>query len=98
MTSPPGFLEERVATALGAVATDGEQDVNVTPNKVIHSGCRIDRATRSPEYRSAVLVNLVDKRGRDHRRFRTAHGVKTLITASESQHLGNSIGMMEFKE
>ena len=59
MTSLPGFLKERVAAALGAVAADGKQDVNVAPDKIVHSGCRIDRTARSAEYCSAVLMYLV---------------------------------------
>jgi hypothetical protein len=98
MTSLPGFLKERVATALGAVAADGEKDMNITPNKVIHSGCRIDRTARSAEYCSTVLMDLVNKCGCDYYRFRAARGIKTLITAPEPQHLGHSIGMMEFQE
>src|SRR6516164_1325815 len=98
MTSLPGFLKERVAATLGAVAADGEQDMNIAPNKIVHSGCHIDRTARSAEYGSAVVMNLVNKCGRNHRRFGTARGVKTLITASEPQHLGHSISMMEFKE
>jgi hypothetical protein len=98
MTSLPGFLKERVAAALGAVAADGEQDMNIALNEIVHSGRHVYRAAGSPEYRSAVMMNLVNKCGRDYRRFRAARGVKALITASEPQHLGHSIGMMEFKE
>jgi hypothetical protein len=98
MASLPGLLKQGVAAALGAVAADGEQDMNVAPNEIVHSGCHIDRAARSPEYSSAVVMNLVNKCRRDHRRFRAARGVKTLITASETQYFGHSIGMMEFKE
>src|SRR6516164_8251629 len=98
MTSLPGFLKERVAAALGAIAADGEQDMNIASNEIVHSGRHIDRAARSPEYRSAVVMNLVNKCGCDHHRFRTARGVKTLITAFEPENLGHSIGMMEFKE
>jgi hypothetical protein len=98
MASPPGFLKERVSTALGAVAADGKQDVNAVPDEVVDSRCHIDRAARSPEYCSAVLMNLINKCGRNYRRFRTAGWVKTLITAFEPEHLGHSIGMVEFKE
>jgi hypothetical protein len=98
VASLPGFSKERVAAALGTVAADSEQDMNITPNKVVHGGRHIDRAAGSPEYCSAVLMNLVHKCGRDHRRFRTAGWVKTLVTASKSHYLGHSIGMVEFKE
>ena len=98
MAALPGFLKEIVAAALGAVAADGKQDINVAPDKVVHSGCRIDRTARSPEYCSAVLMYLVNKCGRDYHRLRAACRIKTLITAPEPQHLGHSIGMMEFKE
>src|SRR6516164_3006945 len=98
MTSLPGFLKERVAAALGAVAADGEQDMNIAPNKIVYSGRHVDRAAGSPEYRSAVMMNPVNKCWRDYLRFRTARRVKTLVTASEAQHLGHSIGMIEFKE
>src|SRR6516165_8660799 len=98
MAALPGFLKEIVAAALGAVTADGKQDVNVAPDKVVHGGCRIDRTARSPEYCSAVLMYLVNKCGRDYHRFRAARGIKALITAPESQHLGHSIGMVEFKE
>ena len=98
MAALPGFLKEIVAAALGAVAADGKQDINVAPDKMVHSGCRIDRTARSAEYCSAVLMDLVNKCGRDYHRFRAARGIKALITAPESQHLGHSIGMVEFKE
>src|SRR4029077_19238605 len=98
MASLPGLLKERVAAALGAVAADGEQDTNIAPNEVVHRGCHIDRAARGPEYRSAVVMNLVNKCGRDHHRFGAARGVKTLITAPEAQHFRHPIGMMEFQE
>src|SRR6516165_3452087 len=98
MAAPLRLLKEIVAAALGAVAADGKQDIDVAPDKVIHSGCHIDRAARSSEYCSTVLMYLVNKCGRDYHRFRAARGIKTLITAPEPQHLGHSIGMMEFKE
>src|SRR6516165_4039235 len=97
MASLPSFLKERIGAALGAVAANREQDVNIAPNEVVYSGCHIDRAARSPEGCSTVLMNLVNKCGRDYRRFRAARGIKTLITAPESQHFDHSIGMMEFK-
>ena len=98
MASLPGLLKEGVAAALGAVAADGEQGMNIAPDEVVYSGCHIDRTARSAEYCSAVLMYLVNKCGRDYHRFRAARGIKTLITAPEPQHLGHSIGMMEFKE
>jgi hypothetical protein len=98
MASLPGLLKESVAAALGAVAAHREQDMDIAPDEVIHCRCHIDRAARSSKYGSAVVMNLVNKRRRDHRRFRTARRVKTLITAPEPQHLGHSVGMMEFME
>src|SRR5215831_16512765 len=98
MASLSGQLKERIAAALGAVTADGEQDMDIAPNQVVHSGGHIDGAARSPEYCAAVVMNLVDKCRRDHRRFRTARGVKTLITAPEAEHFGHSISMMEFVE
>jgi hypothetical protein len=68
---------------LGAVAADGKQDINIAPDKVVHSGRRIDRTARSAEYCSAVLMDLVNKSGRDYHRFPAARGIKTLITAPE---------------
>jgi len=61
-------------------------------------GCRIDWTARSAEYCSAMLVNVINECMGDHRRFQAARGIKTLITAPEPQHLGDSVGMMEFKE
>ena len=98
MASLPGLLKEGVAAALGAVAADGEQDMNIAPDEVVYSGYHIDRTARSAEYCSTMLVNVINKRMGDHHRFRTARGIKPLITAAEPQHLGHSIGIMEFKE
>src|SRR5436305_15093479 len=98
MAALPGLLKEFVTAALGAVAADGKQDINVAPDEVVHSGCHIDQTARRAEYCSTMLVNVINKCMGDHRRFRTARGIKPLVTAREPQHLGHAIGMMEFKE
>src|SRR5438132_9708571 len=98
MAAPLRLLKEFVTAALGAVAADGKQNIHVAPDKVVHSGCHIDRTARRAEYCSAMLVNVINKCRGDHHRFRTVRGIKTLITAPKPQHLGHSIGMMEFKE
>ena|SRR6516164_2443008 len=98
MASLPGLLKQGVAAALGAVAADGKEDMNVASDKVVDSGCHIDRASRSSQYCSAVVMYLIYKCGRYHRRFRAARGVKALVTASEPEHLCHSVGMMEFVE
>src|SRR4029077_20832565 len=72
--------------------------MNIAPNEVVHRGCHIDRTARSAEYCSAMLVNVINKCMGNSHRFRPARGIKTLITAPEPQHLGHSVGMMEFKE
>src|SRR5271166_731239 len=98
MAAPLRLLIEFVAATLGAVAANGKQDINVAPNEVVHSCCHIDWTARSAEYCSAMLVNVINKCMGDHRRFQAAPGIKTLITAPEPEHLGDSVGMMEFKE
>jgi hypothetical protein len=39
------LLKELVAATLGAVATDGEQDMHVTPDQVVHRGGHVDGST-----------------------------------------------------
>src|SRR5258708_12033695 len=98
MASLTGWLKERVAGALGAVAAEGEQDTNIAPNEVVHRGCHIDRAPRGPKYCSAMVMNLVNKCGRDHHRFGAPDGVKTLITTPEPRHFQHPVSMMDLPE
>ncbi len=45
MAAPLGLLKDLRTTALGAVAADDEQDVDLAPDQVIDGHADIDRAT-----------------------------------------------------
>jgi len=89
---------EEVANSVSSVAADREQDVEVAPNEVIHGGSHIDRTAGGAQDRSAVLVNIVNEGRREHYSFRATRRIETLVTASKTQDLRHSIGVMEFEK
>jgi len=93
-----GIAERLVAAPLSTVASNGEQNIHVAANQIVHSGRHIDRTTRSTEDCAAVLMNGVNISRREHDRFRPSDRIKTLITAPKAQDLSHPVGMMEFEE
>ena len=46
MAAPTGFLKDFRAAALGAIAPDNEQDIDLAANQVVHGDVDIDGAAR----------------------------------------------------
>ena len=92
------LLKELVAAALGTVATDGEQDMHVALDQVVHSSSHVDGTARSAKDCSAVMVNLINEFRREYYRLGTVRRIKALIAASKPQDFHHSVGVMELEK
>jgi hypothetical protein len=61
VAAPAGFLIEVASAALGSVATDGEEDVDLVFDEEVDGGLGVDRAARGFEFGAAFLVDVLDE-------------------------------------
>ena len=92
------FLVEIVRTALRAVATDGEENVNATRDKVIHRDAGTYRAARGAEDGASFLMNAIDELRRDLHRLGTFCGVEPAVTAAKAKDLGDAVAIVQFEK
>ncbi len=98
MAAPPGFLEQVVAAALGAVAAEGEQDIHAAPDQVVHGNPDVHRAARGPQHGAAVLMNVVDELRRQHERLLAARRVEALVAVAKTEDFLHAVAVMKFQK
>jgi hypothetical protein len=92
------FLVKIVRTALRAVATDGEENVNATRDQVIHRDAGTYRAARGAEDGASFLMNAIDELRRDLHRLGTFCGVEPAVTAAKAKDLGDAVAIVQFEK
>ena len=92
------FLVEIVRAALRAVATDGEENVNATRDKVVHRDTGFYRAARGVEDGASFLMNAMDELRRDLHRLDPFCGIEPAVTAAKAKHLSDTVAVVHFEK
>ena len=98
MAAPGGLLEQGIAAALRAVATDREQDVDLPPDQGVDRAADVNGAARGAEECAALLVDAGDDGRRQRDRIRADGRVEPLVAAPEPEHFPDAIAMLQLQE
>src|SRR5262249_12431749 len=98
VTAGAGLLEECTGATLGAVAADGEEDIDAPADEILHGARLVHGTTRSAENGSGLVMNAVDHLvGEDEGRG-AVFRIEALISPAEAEHFFDAIGLVHFEE
>jgi len=92
-----GFVELEGA-ALGAVASDAEEDIDAMADEIFHGELRIDRAAGGSQDGAAILMNVIDFVRGEGPGGHTSLGIQALIAIAKAQDFRDAVAMAEFEE
>ena len=94
MAATARFLVEVVRASLCAVAADGEKDIDVARDEIVHRSRDVDRSARRTENCATFLMNIIDDLLGDLDRLDSALWVKAAVAAAETKHIAYAVAVV----